>query len=150
VAWSEDVEHKWDVVADLDGVFTRLKELRRLVPRTEERSQVIHGDLSGNVLLTSTPLNISPGIIDFSPYWRPVEYPEAMLVADGLLDFGEGEELIRLVGRDGYRLQMLVRALMFRVVAWSERCTEVGRPIDAEYRKSFERAFELVSTFMPM
>lgn len=150
VAWSEDVEHKRDVVADLDGVFTRLKELRRPVPETEGRSQIIHGDLSGNVLLTSTPQNISPGIIDVSPYWRSVEYAEAMLVADGLLDFGEGEELIRLVGRDGYRLQMLVRALMFRVVAWSERCKEVGRPIDAEYRKSFERAFELVRTFMPM
>lgn len=150
VAWSEEIEDKWDVVADLDGVFMRLKELQSPVPGTEERSQVVHGDLSGNVLLPSDAQGMSPGIIDFSPYWRPVEYAEAMLVADGLLDFNEGEELICLVGGDRFRLQMLVRALIFRVVAWSERCKELGQRIDVEHRKSFERAIELVSTLMLM
>jgi hypothetical protein len=93
--------------------------------------------------------DLAPGIIDFSPYWRPMEYAEAMLVVDGLLDFDEGEELICLVGTDRYQLQMLVRALIFRVVAWSERCKEFG-PLDEWYQKSFERALQLVSSLILM
>jgi uncharacterized protein (TIGR02569 family) len=149
VAWSEDVEHGWDIVPGLDGVFRQLMGLRESVPESEERPQLIHGDLTGNVLLTSNRLDLAPAIIDFSPYWRPVEYAEAMLVADGLLDFDEDEELIDLVGSDRYRLQMLVRALIFRVVAWSGRCKEFG-PLDEGYEKSFERAVQLVRSLILM
>lgn len=98
--------------------------------------------MAGNVLLTSTHPGLAPGIIDFSPYWRPVEYAETILVADGLLGFDEDDELIRLVGNDEYRVQMLVRALVFRLVAWSERCKEGGHTMDGDYQKSSERAVE--------
>jgi hypothetical protein len=145
VAWSKDVMHRESVVVGLDGVFRRLMELRRPVLGSKGMSRLIHVDFTGNVLLASDDTDSAPGIINFSLYWRPVEYAEAMLVADGLLDFNEGEELIGLVGND---VQMLVRALMFRVVAWSEQCKAVGRPIDAEYQKSFERAVELVSSLI--
>jgi uncharacterized protein (TIGR02569 family) len=87
VAWSEDVEHEENVLAGLHCVFGQLMALRRPVDTSDAVSQLIHGDLSGNVLLTSGCNESAPGIIDFSPYWRPVEYAEAMLVTDGMLDF---------------------------------------------------------------
>jgi hypothetical protein len=40
----------------------------------------VHGDLTNNVLLTAG----QPGIIDFSPYWRPPEYAEGIIIADAL------------------------------------------------------------------
>jgi len=41
----------------------------------------VHGDLTNNVLLTAGQ---PPGIIDFSPYWRPPEYAEGIIIADAL------------------------------------------------------------------
>jgi hypothetical protein len=43
--------------------------------------QLVHGDLTGNVLLDPPR---PAGIIDVSPYWRPVQYAEGILVADAL------------------------------------------------------------------
>jgi Ser/Thr protein kinase RdoA (MazF antagonist) len=45
-------------------------------------SQVIHGDLTGNVLFDDSQ---PPAIIDFSPYWRPAAYASAIVVADALV-----------------------------------------------------------------
>ncbi len=45
-------------------------------------NQLIHGDLSGNVLLGA---GAAPAVIDFSPYWRPAAYGDAVVVVDALL-----------------------------------------------------------------
>jgi hypothetical protein len=47
----------------------------------------VHGDLTNNVLLRAGQ---PPGIIDFSPYWRPPEYAEGIIVADALSWHGAG------------------------------------------------------------
>jgi uncharacterized protein (TIGR02569 family) len=44
-------------------------------------SQLIHGDLTGNVLFADP---LPPAIIDLALYWRPVEYASAIVVADAL------------------------------------------------------------------
>jgi uncharacterized protein (TIGR02569 family) len=62
-------------------------ELRGLVDRLQPAlsplgpAQLVHGDLTNNVLLTAGQ---PPGIIDFSPYWRPPEYAEGIIIADAL------------------------------------------------------------------
>lgn len=38
--------------------------------------QIVHGDLTGNVLLSPT---VSFAVIDVSPYWRPPEYAEGVV-----------------------------------------------------------------------
>ena len=43
--------------------------------------QLVHADLTGNVLLTR---DAPPGIIDISPYWRPPAYAEGIVVADAM------------------------------------------------------------------
>jgi hypothetical protein len=45
-------------------------------------SQLIHGDLTGNVLFDD---QLPPAIIDFSAHWRPVPYVAAIVVADALI-----------------------------------------------------------------
>lgn len=87
-------------------------------------SQLIHGDLTGNVLFH---LGQPPVVIDFSPYWRPVAYAEAVVVADGLLYHQAEPELIETVlpGREG--LHLLARALIFRLATaaiWEGRVPE--------------------------
>jgi hypothetical protein len=43
---------------------------------------LIHGDLTGNVLFHD---ELPPAIIDFTPYWRPLEFQSAVVVADALV-----------------------------------------------------------------
>lgn len=50
----------------------------------QDAAQLIHGDLTGNVLFAADE---APAVIDFSPYWRPPVFAEAVVVADGLLWF---------------------------------------------------------------
>ncbi|WP_037914142.1 aminoglycoside phosphotransferase [Actinacidiphila yeochonensis] len=121
VAWGEqDVE----VVDDLAGPFSTLLELRRPVLR--EAAQLVHGDLAGNVLLAADE---APAVIDFSPYWRPPAFADAVVVADGLLWYGLPPGLLTGPGDGGHAdwPQMLVRALIFRLVADSENAGPSGR-----------------------
>jgi uncharacterized protein (TIGR02569 family) len=46
------------------------------------RSQLIHGDLGGNVLFADGE---PPAVIDFSPYWRPVGMAMAIAAVDALM-----------------------------------------------------------------
>lgn len=96
-------------------------------------SQLIHGDLSGNLLFdTASDGNQQPpAIIDFSLYHRPVAYAEGIVGADLLLWRKGDVQMLKDLGLlDGWgRRQVLVRACVFRVVtfavevdeAWVER-----------------------------
>lgn len=120
----DELEHPWAVAdriawgertaalpAEVGRLVTRLQTLRRPV---DARDQLIHGDLTGNVLFAPGE---SPAIIDFSPFWRPVAYADAIVVVDGLLYHRVGLELIdsALPGPDG--AQLLLRAVIFRLAA---------------------------------
>jgi uncharacterized protein (TIGR02569 family) len=77
-------------------------------------SQIIHGDLTGNVLFADA---LAPAVIDLSPYWRPVEFATAIVVADALVWEGASvSELSSAMEVDGFG-QLLARALLFRIVA---------------------------------
>ncbi|MFJ7330691.1 phosphotransferase [Streptomyces cyaneofuscatus] len=110
VAWGEE----WAAVApELAEPFAHLLSLRRPV---EGAAQVIHGDLTGNVLFSSGQ---DPVVIDFSPYWRPPLYAEAVVIVDGLLWYEPAPGLLAGGGGDPRWRQMLIRALIFRLVALS-------------------------------
>ncbi|MFI6739036.1 TIGR02569 family protein [Nonomuraea sp. NPDC050451] len=115
VAWDEAARPR---PTDADELLSRLGELAGPVAAP---SQLIHGDLTGNVLFHP---GRPPVVIDFSPYWRPVAYAEAVVVADGLLYHRAEPELIEAVlpGREG--LHLLARALIFRLATtavWAGR-----------------------------
>ncbi|MFI8313791.1 phosphotransferase [Streptomyces microflavus] len=110
VAWGEQ---EADVVAELAEPLSTLLALRRPV---EAAAQLIHGDLTGNVLFAP---GRDPAVIDFSPYWRPSLYAEAVVIGDGLLWYTPAPALQAGGGGDPRWRQMLIRALIFRLVALS-------------------------------
>ena len=77
-------------------------------------SQLIHGDLTGNVLFAE---GRPPLIIDFSPYWRPPAFALAIVVVDVLAHHTGGRQL---TARQSHRPdfdQYLVRAALFRLLS---------------------------------
>lgn len=76
-------------------------------------SQLIHGDLLGNVLFTD---GRPPTIIDWPPYWRPAGLGAAIAAVDAVCWHGFPIDGLERLG-DGVPewSQLLVRALAFRV-----------------------------------
>ncbi len=73
-AWSDPPR---PIAPELRGLVEHL----RAVPPPTGRAQLVHGDLTSNVLILPDAL---PSVIDFSPYWRPPSYAEGIVVADAL------------------------------------------------------------------
>jgi hypothetical protein len=66
-------------------------------------------------------------VIDVSPFWRPVGYADAIVVADAVAWGGAGAELVeRLLGQQGE--QLLLRAVLFRVAVDPEHA-EAYQPV---------------------
>lgn len=135
VAWGEQ---EIDVIEDLAAPFSALLELRR--PVQPDAAQLIHGDLTGNVLFAADEV---PAVIDFSPYWRPPVFAEAIVVADGLLWFDPPSDLLTSGSNHPDWQQMLVRALIFRLVAYSEIVGMSGQAQAGEPER-YVRAIDVV------
>lgn len=107
VAWAETA------TGDFAGTphLQELIHVRRPVP---DRSQLVHGDLTGNVLFHP---HLSPLVIDLSPYWRPRRWASAVVVADALTLGGAGLDRFPSMLTDAIFLQYVIRALIFRIVA---------------------------------
>ncbi|MFD7711175.1 aminoglycoside phosphotransferase [Streptomyces sp. NPDC059785] len=149
VAWGEQD------VGVLDGLaapFATLLELRR--PVDQSTAQLVHGDLAGNVLFAPGE---PPAVIDFSPYWRPPAFAEAVALMDGLLWYGLPPGLLTAGGTSARpptaaphpdRHQLLLRALLFRLVAYSELVRSSGRPVTGEAER-YARAADVVARMRP-
>lgn len=111
VAWEE-------VELESDGsrperlhTLERLLALRRPVSLP---SQVIHGDLSDNVLFADEQ---APAVIDPTPYWRPAGFASAIVVHDAVQWFdAEPAPLIAATAHLEAFPQLFVRAAIFRTV----------------------------------
>ncbi|GAA1937784.1 TIGR02569 family protein [Streptomyces durmitorensis] len=119
VAWQEKE------VGLLPALRRPYDELTALLgPKPQERPQLIHGDLTGNVLFAP---GLPPAVIDFSPYWRPPAFGEAVVVGDALIWHGAGPELLHEAasahGPDF--VQYVVRAVVFRLVTTSEHLRDL-------------------------
>lgn len=107
VAWGEIPATKFVGVPHLPELSSALRPIHA-------PSQVIHGDLTGNVLFHD---QLPPAIIDFSLYWRPVPYSAAIVVADALVWEGAADhQIMRAVSHFDDFGQYLARALIFRII----------------------------------
>lgn len=100
-------------------------------------SQLVHGDLAGNVLFAP---NLPPAVIDLSPYWRPPEYSEGVVVADALCWHDAPPSLLSDVG---VSVPAVARGLLFRMLTTSERVVSgetAGIDIIGEARRYDEAA----------
>jgi uncharacterized protein (TIGR02569 family) len=106
VAWGEMLGSDFAQVRHLPQLTSALRPV-------SAPSQLIHGDLSGNVLFHD---QLPPAIIDFSPYWRPTAYASAIVVADALVWEGADSQILDAVRHIKDFGQYLIRALIFRAV----------------------------------
>jgi hypothetical protein len=149
VAWSE-ASIQYDLQSEtskenihwlLGPILERLFTLRGHF-RIPPKCQLVHGDLSGNVLFKEGE---NPAIIDFTPYWRPARYAEAVVIADAMINFAEGKELIQTLefgDEDG--LQYLVRALIFRLVSHNGLRLTQQQVVSEEETEEFALATEVL------
>jgi uncharacterized protein (TIGR02569 family) len=138
VAWDE---HSVTVLPELVLPMDTLLALRQPVKRP---AQLIHGDLTGNVLFAA---GADPVVIDFSPYWRPARFAEAIVVADGLLWFQTPPDLISVGNDDPDWQQLLIRALIFRLVAHSESMRPTGHAREGEADR-YARTAQIMARLM--
>ncbi len=108
ITWGESPADDFAEVPEV----ARLLAARACVGRAPD--QLVHGDLSGNVLFAD---GLPPAVIDFSPYWRPKGFASAIVAVDAVVWHKADLELLATVanGRDG--AQFLIRALIFRLLA---------------------------------
>jgi uncharacterized protein (TIGR02569 family) len=86
--------------------------LRRVSLKEQYKVQIVHSDLSGNILFDSF---LNPLIIDFSPVIAPVEYAEAILVCDCIAWQGSEVSEIELLPSNERYKEMIIRAIIFRL-----------------------------------
>ncbi len=79
------------------------------------RSQLVHGDLLGNVLFAD---GLPPAIIDWPAYWRPPAWAAAVAVTDALVWHDAGPAVLDRWSHLPCWGQMLVRALIYRIATW--------------------------------
>jgi uncharacterized protein (TIGR02569 family) len=107
VAWGELPAESFSHVKHVPRVAAALR------PVDTSPSQLVHGDLTGNVLFAE---GLPPAVIDFSPYWRPPGFASAVVVGDALLWEGADESLLAAVEHVDSFPQLLLRALIYRAV----------------------------------
>jgi uncharacterized protein (TIGR02569 family) len=128
--------------------FLHVKHLTRLAAALrpiEAHSQLVHGDLTGNVLFAD---GLPPALIDFSPYWRPIAFASAVVVADALVWEGANGNLLKAVAHIERFDQFLLRALIYRAVTdWLFRQDQPIRPDAADpYLDAVELACRLAGS----
>lgn len=75
--------------------------------------QVMHGDIAGNMLYKTGQ---AIAVIDFSPYWRPAAYAEALLCIDSLMWENAAWSMLDLLTLDETFIQLMLRAILRRLV----------------------------------
>lgn len=111
--WSVGDRVAWDEVErPIDHpLLERLSAIREPV---DLPSQVIHGDLTENVLFAD---HLPPAVIDVTPYWRPSGYSLAIVTADAIRWFGaDPDELLAACADIEAFPQLFVRGVIFRLV----------------------------------
>ena len=76
--------------------------------------QVVHGALLGNVLFDG---EAAPGIVDFTPYYRPAEWGAAVVAVDAMAWAGADIQLLYRWSHLPQWPQLLLRAILFRLAA---------------------------------
>lgn len=105
-AWDAEILERFTSLPVIDQLSARLRPVKG-------RDQLIHGDLSGNVLFHA---RLAPGIIDLSPYWRPLLFATAVLAVDAMVWEGADHGVLGILGSHPEAPQYLIRAAIFRVV----------------------------------
>lgn len=136
VAWGE-------LSADALAAATHVGPLLSARRPVSLPGQLVHGDLVGNVLFAD---GLAPALIDLSLYWRPAAYSAAIVVGDALTWEGASNETIRLIDHVPEWPQLLLRAVLFRIVVneLARRAEPARADLSGEYDRVVALALSLV------
>ena len=102
------------------------------------KSQVVHGDLFGNVLFAG---DSAPALTDFAPFWRPPEWAAAVIVVDALAWGGADDGLPKRWSHLAEWPQVLLHALLFRLAVHALHPHSTDQSM-----RGLERAARLITT----
>ncbi|MBN1342992.1 MAG: hypothetical protein JXQ73_09955 [Phycisphaerae bacterium] len=147
-AFLDDRDSPWDLGDRVAWEETRapfehptLRQMLDLRKPIALPNQIVHGDLGGNVLFAKDQ---PPAVIDFSPYWRPVGFAAAIVVADAVCWQNAPPEAFRgSISSIEHFPQLLVRALIYRMV--TTIAVARGKPDLSEYTPGIDMALGLTS-----
>ena len=106
LAW-EGIEPEGD-----EETLAVIERLQNHLAPVSARSQVIHGDILGNVML---PDGQVPTVIDWPPYFRPAGLANAIAAIDAVTFRGTPLSLLGEWSSGEDWNQLLVRALLYRL-----------------------------------
>jgi len=139
-AWDEE---ELDYGAEFAAVY---RPLLSSLADSNLPNQLIHGDFSGNVLFAD---GLPPAVIDFSPYWRPAAFAQAVILIDAatLDETATSSELLNVFGSIENIGQLTTRAALRRIFEQFEH-SRLRRIEKAEamsvaelYRAAYQRLF---------
>ena len=134
VAWAE-------LPAEDHAGTKHLDTLLQAVRPVSGAAQLVHGDLTGNVLFHP---HLPPLVIDLSPYWRPPAFASAVVIADAMVFEGARPDVVQPMLVDLNFPQYLLRALIFRAVIDHLARPHLRRPdVDDPYRPAVDLAIRL-------
>lgn len=137
VAWGELPTSRYAGLKYLDELTAALR------PVALPRQQLIHGDLTGNVLFHDT---LPPLVIDLSLYWRPTAFASAIVIADALVFEGADEGVLDPLLEDSAFPQCLLRALIYRIVSDQNDGRHLHRHVTDPYRSAVRLAIRLAAS----
>jgi uncharacterized protein (TIGR02569 family) len=111
--WDTGSRMAWDdepLVVAGEGLRPLVEQLAAALRPVDEASQLVHGDLGGNVLLAAGQ---PPAVIDLSPYWRPPGWALAVVAVDAMAWSDADPDGPSFADLDP---QMLLRAMLYRLV----------------------------------
>lgn len=112
--WSFGDHLAWDGASPVgdEATLEVIAELQAHLAPVSTPAQVIHGDILPNVLLAD---GLAPAVIDWPPYFRPVEMANAIAVTDAVTFLGAPLSLFDEWETGEEWNQMLIRALLYRL-----------------------------------
>lgn len=118
---------------------------KRLVP-LHLASQLIHGDLSGNILLHN---NVSPAIIDFSPAWAPNGFAEGIMLADAIAWEHADLEDLHVFKEIPNIAQLSLRGVLRRIIEQAEHIKwfNKDKAQAIEEANQFKKAIDIINLY---
>jgi uncharacterized protein (TIGR02569 family) len=118
-----------------------IQEALALYEPVRQSVQLVHGDLSGNLLRDGD----RPTVIDWPPYVRPVGWALAVAALDAVCWDGAAPALLDRWSDEAEWGQLLLRALVYRLATLGRRETlGLARPDDGSFRAVERGALQLV------
>ena len=140
--WAIGDRVAWGGLSRSDVPKTKhLDRLLSLLRPIADQPQLIHGDLTGNVLFDE---DLPPAILDLSPYHRPKRFASAVVVADALVWEGADQTLLRAFDDDPAFPQYLLRALIYRTV--TDRLFRLDEPLRTDDDDPYATPVELAAS----